>query len=136
MSGNDKETTSLADRLEDLVYTGVGLGVLAVNRAQVARRRLQAEAVDTDLGELGQPLAELADLLRDPERLRSLAATLRDELRLIDDRLDGLEHRVTEILDRVEPDLPAGLRELLGAVRTLTAENAGQVRSMLGLDPQ
>jgi hypothetical protein len=130
---DDEQGPSIADRVEDVLYTVVGLGVLAVNRAQVARRRLQAEWADTDLGDLAAPFSMVTDVLGDPEKVRSILDAARDELQSIDDRLDGVEHRVSAILDRIEPELPPPLAELTSALRNLANDNADRARSLLGL---
>ena len=118
VSENDDDLQPLVNRLEDLFYTGVGLGVLAVNRAQVARRRVQTDANAGGRPDLAAPLTELRDLLGDPQRLRSLLGLVRDELQVIDDRLGGVEHRLTAVLDRLEPELPDALGELVGGLRS------------------
>jgi hypothetical protein len=123
----------MTDRLADLLYTGVGLGIIALNRAQVARRSVgtQLRTDDRD-GPLG-PLDALGDLLADPERARRLLVALREEIARLDDRLDGIEDHLSSIADRIEPDLPVAARELLGVVRSIAGDHAGQLRSVLGL---
>ncbi len=119
----------------DLLYTGVGLGVLAVNRFQVARRDLQKQV---EAGELELPdisfLGDLGELADDPERATRIAAKLRDGLQDLDDRLDGVEHRIGAILADLEPDLPEPLRELSRAFRVVADDHLSQLRAALGLE--
>ena len=133
MSDHDDEPIDPAVAwLTDLLYTGVGLGILAVNKAQVARRDLQKQV---DAEELELPdLSFLRELASDPDRTRRIAVRLRDELRDLDDRLDGIEHRIGSILDGIEPDLPEPLRDLLRAFRTVADDHVSQLRAALGLE--
>lgn len=133
MSDHDDEPTDPAVAwLTDLLYTGVGLGIMAVNKAQVARRDLQkqAEAEGLDLPDL----TFLRELASDPERTRRIATRLRDELQDLDDRLDGIEHRIGSILAGLEPDLPDPLRDLSRAFRSIAVDHVAQVRAALGLE--
>lgn len=117
--------------LTDMLYTGVGLGVLAVNRIQVARRSAQQRLGNSEPVNPG--LAALADILADPERAQVVIAKLREELRDIDERLGGVETRFSGFLERIEPELPDGARELAGALRGLADDHATQIRAVLGL---
>lgn len=133
VSDHDDEPTDPAVAwLTDLLYTGVGLGIMAVNKAQVARRDLQkqAEAEGLDLPDL----TFLRELASDPERTRRIATRLRDELQDLDDRLDGIEHRIGSILAGLEPDLPDPLRDLSRAFRSIAVDHVAQVRAALGLE--
>ena len=118
--------------ITDLLYTGVGLAVLAVNKAQVARRDLQRQVEEEQL-ELPD-LTVLRDLAADPERARRLAMRLRDEFQDLDDRLDGVENRIASIVSGLEPDLPEPLRDVARAVRTVAEDHVSQLRAALGLE--
>ncbi|MEM7285327.1 MAG: hypothetical protein AAF480_03165 [Actinomycetota bacterium] len=128
----DEPTDPAVAWVTDLLYTGVGLGVLAVNRLQVARRDLQKQ-VDADELELPD-LSVLRDFATDPESARRIAAKLRDELQDLDDRLDGIEHRIGSILAGIEPDLPEPLRDVSRAVRIVAEDHVAQLRAVLGLE--
>ena len=121
--------------LTDVLYTGVGLGVLAVNRFQVARRDLQQQirAGEVDVPDLSF-LGDIGDLADDPERASRIAAKLRAGLADLDERLDGVEHRIGAILADVEPDLPEPLRELSRAFRVVADDHLSQLRAALGLE--
>ena len=109
-----------AEWLTDILYTGVGLGILAVNRMQVARRHAQA-----DLAERKSPhgFDGLGGLFDEPEKTRALLTKLRDELQDVDDRLGGVEKHFTGALERLEADLPEGARQLSEAVRSVTDDH-------------
>ena len=114
----------------ELFYTGVGLAVIAVNRAQVARRSVESQVRSSDLG----PGLDFVDsLLYDPDRLKRVVGTLREELSAIDERVDGIEDRLTDLVDRLEPDLPPVAGDLIRAARSVAGDNAAQVRALLGL---
>ena len=133
MSDHDDEPIDPAVAwVTDLLYTGVGLGILAVNKAQVARRDLQkqVEAEELELPDL----SFLRELANDPERTRRIAARLRDEIQDLDDRLDGIENRIGSILASIEPDLPEPLRDVSRAFRTVADEHLTQLRAALGLE--
>lgn len=127
----DNAVNDITTWLTDMLYTGVGLGVLAVNRVQVARRTAQKRLGAAEPVNPG--LAALSDLLADPERARAVIAKLRAELQDIDERLGGVENRFSGFLERIEPDLPDGARELAGALRGITDDHAAQIRAVLGL---
>ena len=129
---DDESIDPAVEWLTDLLYTGVGLGILAVNKAQVARRDLQKQ-VEADELELPD-LSFLRDLANDPERTRRIATRLRDELQDLDDRLDGIEHRIGSILAGIEPDLPEPLRDVSRAFRTVATDHVAQLRASLGLE--
>lgn len=129
---------ALTERLTDLVYTGVGLGVLAVNRAQVARRSAQKQRGSGTGGSRPSTprvpsVSELTGLLTDPEASRLALSRIRDELQRVDDHVMGLEDRLDAVLDRTGHDLPEPTRTLVRALRTLADEQATQVRAVLGL---
>lgn len=133
MSDHDDEPIDPAVAwVTDLLYTGVGLGILAVNKAQVARRDLQkqVEAEELELPDL----SFLRELANDPERTRRIATRLRDEIQDLDDRLDGIENRIGSILASIEPDLPEPLRDVSRAFRTVADEHLTQLRAALGLE--
>lgn len=116
--------------LTELFYTGVGLAVIAVNRAQVARRSVEDQV---RASELGPGLDVLDDLLGDPDRLARLLSILRDEVGRIDERVDGIEDRLGDLLERLEPDLPPVAAETVRALRHLAGEHAPTLRVLLGL---
>lgn len=132
-----------AEWLTDLLYTGVGLGILAINRAQAARRDLEAAVASSDepnpTAEVLRSLLDnpavtgMQELLSDPERTRNLADRLRTEMQDLDDRLDGFENRLAAMLDNIETELPPGAQDATKALRALATEHAAQMRAILGL---
>jgi hypothetical protein len=116
--------------LTELFYTGVGLAVIAVNRAQVARRSVEEQVRSS---ELGPGLEVIDELLADPDRIMRLVSVLRDEVGRIDERVDGIEDRLVELCERLEPDLPPVAAETMRALRHLAGEHAETLRVLLGL---
>jgi hypothetical protein len=133
VAADDETQIPGVDRLRDLLYTGVGLGVLAVNRAQAARRSATAPG-----GALaGTPLADALDRLDsvvgDPAMRDTLLRWLADEVRAVDARLGGMEHHLDAALERLQPQLGDNAAEIVTQVRTALTESAGAVRDALGL---
>ena len=128
---SDDPIQDAAEWLTNLLYTGVGLGILAMNKAQVAKRDLEQHF--SEAGAQAPDLAAIQDILGDPERTARVLERLRVELQDVDDRLDGVEHRFSAALDSLEPDLPPAARDLSQALRGLVNEHASQLRSALGL---
>ncbi len=120
--------------LTEMLYTGVGLGILAVNRFQVARRSAESALQDStfDLG-ANPGIAALSDVLSDPERLDAVLGRFKDEISLLDDRLGGLEEHLSAAMARIEPDLPEAARELTRAAKRLLNEHGSDIRAVLGL---
>ena len=116
--------------MTDILYTGVGLGILAVNRMQVAKRQIQADIAErkssVDLDGIGR-------LFGEPDRARQLFRNLRDEFQDVDDRLGGVNKHSTETLEHLEAGLPEGARQLSEALRSVTDDRATQLRAVLSL---
>lgn len=68
------EDDPLVEGIRDGIYTAVGLGLLAINRVQAARRDLAGQMPD----ELREAFAELADQV--PEDVRNAVADLAQQL--------------------------------------------------------
>ncbi len=132
--GVDESGRDPAELLADLLYTAVGLAILAVNRLQLARRGLQCQLGDGGVAGAATPgLGAVEELFADPERASRLISTVQREIRDLDDRLGGVEQRVAGVLDTIEPDLPESLQGLSKAVRDLATEHGHHIRTLLGL---
>ena len=123
-------SSPIPDKLTDLLYTGVGLGVLAVNKVQVARRDAEKRR---KAGNGSDPLSRVQRAMAHPDAAATVLRRLHTELRDADERMGGIENRITALLDRIEPDLPPPAQELVSALRDLAADNSAQVRAVLGL---
>lgn len=145
---DSSEQEEITAWLTDALYTGVGLGVLAINRIQVARRSAEKTLRDSSTTDAAADpsgdatvadnpaaagMAALSEMLADPDRAAAILERVREELQGIDDRLDGVENRLVEFLDGIEPELPAGARELAAALRSVATDHATQLRAVLGL---
>jgi len=121
--------------LTEMLYTGVGLGILAVNRFQVARRSAESALQDGGIDLTNSPgLAALSEVLSDPARLEEVLGRVKDEIALLDDRLGGLEDHLSAAMGRIEPDLPDAARELTQAATRLLSDHGPDLRALLGLD--
>jgi hypothetical protein len=127
----------LVDSALDALYTSVGLAVLGVNRVQVARRDLAARSARGEApapGDLVTRLLAAGQQLRgDPQAVREAASRLGQELQAIEELVEEVGRRLGAILDQVEPDLPDGVREVVGAARQAAADLGAHYRAVLGL---
>ena len=94
------EDDPLAECIRDGIYTVVGLGLLAVNRVQVARRDLAGQMPD----ELRDAFAGLADQV--PEDVRNAVADLTSHIP------DSLRQALADVVERA-PALADALREFV-----------------------
>ena len=82
--------TDVAEKLKDSIYTAVGLGVLGVQQAQVARRDMQRE-----LAKLAVEVVERVDPVLDdvearlPDELRPVLVKARSAARSVERSLLG-----------------------------------------------
>lgn len=132
VTSKDDVPNEAAERILDLLYTGVGLGVLAVNKAQVARRNATAEGGILEGSSFAASMDELERVVNDPDTVGAVLEWLRQEAQNLDDRLDGIEDRIDEALGRLEPELPDTARQFVSGLRSLAAEQAAQIRASLG----
>jgi hypothetical protein len=106
----DDITDDIGRRVLDVVYVGVGLGVLAFQKAQVRRRELSA-LLDQRVGEG-----------------RTVVRSVEQSLIALDDRAAALEAKVFE---RLEPGLPEPARAVLEQARAAATTVRAQVRERL-----
>jgi hypothetical protein len=106
----DDITDEVGRRLRDAVYVGVGLGVLAFQKAQVRRRELSA-LLEQRVGES-----------------RTVVRSVEQGLIALDDRAVALEAMVFE---RLEPALPAPARAAIEQARAAATTVRAQVRERL-----
>jgi hypothetical protein len=106
----DDIAEEIGRRITDTIYVGVGLGVLAFQRAQVRRRELSAR-LDQRVGES-----------------RTVVRSVEQGLLALDDRAVALEAMVFE---RLEPALPEAARAALEQARAVATTVRAQVRERL-----
>ena len=94
------EDDPLAECIRDGIYTVVGLGLLAVNRVQVARRDLAGQMPD----ELRDAFADLADQV--PEDVRNAVADLTSQIP------DSLRQALADVVEQA-PAIADALREFV-----------------------
>jgi DNA anti-recombination protein RmuC len=112
----------LARVAKDSFYVTVGFGVLAFQRAQVARQDVQ-KALDSQFGDARVNVDErLKDL---EERLEALSEQL-------ESAYETFEQRVEKVLDEAEARMPESARELVRSARSAAKEASGTLRDLVG----
>ena len=108
----------LTKLLKDAVYVTIGLGVIAVQKAQVRRQ------------ELTKQVSSQVDDAK--SQFQSLSKLVEDRVKVVEERLEGVESRFDALLDQLEQQLPEQARELVKQARTAAKEARTQVRSLAG----
>jgi len=108
----------LTARAKDAFYVTVGLGVIAMQRAQVRRQELRKQVS----GQVGDAKSQL----------QSLSKQVEDRVKLVEERLEGVETRVESLLDQLEDRLPEQAREVAKQARTAAKDARTQVRGLVG----
>jgi ElaB/YqjD/DUF883 family membrane-anchored ribosome-binding protein len=108
----------LTKLLKDAFYVTVGLGVIAVQRAQVRRRELRKQVS----GQVDDAKAQL----------QSLTKLFEDRVKTVEERLEGVETRFESLLEQLEERLPEQAREVAKQARTAAKEARTQVRGLVG----
>jgi prefoldin subunit 5 len=101
-------TTDAANRVaKDAFYVGVGLGVIAFQKAQVQR----VELTKTLKGQVGEAKGQI-------DKIATNA--------------DAVEDRFEALLDEIEAKLPEQTREIMQQARVTARDARQQVRSVVG----
>ncbi len=111
------DAPDLSKALRDALYVSVGLGVIAVQKAQVRRRELQKQVS-------GQ-----ADEAR--EQLGSVSTFLEDRVKGVEERMSEVEDRVETLLDELQSRLPDQAGELVKQARATAKDARGQLQSLV-----
>ena len=106
----------LTKLVKDAFYVTVGLGVIAVQRAQVRRHELTKQVS----GNVDDAKSQF----------QSLTKRFDDRVKLVEERLEGVEERFEAVLDQLEEHLPEQARELAQKARAAAKEARTQVRSL------
>jgi ribosome recycling factor len=106
----------LTKLLKDALYVSIGLGVIAVQRAQVRRQELTKQ--------VSGPVEDAKT------QLQSLTKRFDDRVRVVEERLEGVETRFETLLDQLEEHLPEQARDLAKQARTAAKEARTQVRAL------
>ncbi len=110
-----EELTKVA---KDALYVGVGLTVIAFQKAQVQRQELQ-KRLQTQMGDAKSPVAGLSKLVE-------------ERIKLVEERMSGVETRVESLLDQLEGRLPAQAQDVARQARSAAKEARTQVRELVG----
>lgn len=107
----------LTKLLKDALYVSIGLGVIAVQKAQVRRQELSKQVS----GQVDDAKSQL----------QTLTKRFDDRVKLVEERLEGVEARFDALLDQLEEHLPEQARELAQQARTAAKEARSQVQGLV-----
>lgn len=107
---------SLQSHLEEALFVGVGLGLLAVQRAQVRRREL--------LRHLGPRFGDARTVIA------GATGHVERRVKALEERLDDLDERVEAVLDRFETRLPEPARGVAAQARRAARDARTQIRDL------
>ena len=113
---------------KDSFYVTVGFGLLAFQRAQVARQDLR-KALDSQLGDARTNVERLSDTV--DVRLKELEDRLEGVSQQLEAAYETIEERVEKILDDVEERMPETARDLLHSARQAAKEASGTLRDLV-----
>ena len=99
----------LSKLLKDAFYVTIGLGVIAVQRAQVRRQELTKQVSG---------------------HVDGLGKRVDDRVKTVEERLEAVEARFDALLDQLEERLPEQARDLAHQARVAAKEARTQVRGL------
>lgn len=111
------DTEKVAAVVRDAAYLTVGLGVVAVEQAQVRRRKIAARASER--------------MSTSKPRVEALRGTVESRLVRIDAQVDALGARIDSVVDRLEAVLPEQAGLVVGQARDITRVARKQVRGLI-----
>jgi hypothetical protein len=111
----------LTEIAKDVLYVGVGAGVMAFQRAQVQRVEL-TKALEERMAESRRQFADLA---------KAFTTTTGGQFARLDEQAMAIEARVDDVLDALQQRLPKPAAELLDQARTAARTTRTQVRELL-----
>lgn len=97
--------------LRDSLYVGIGLGVIAFQKAQVQRQELRKQ-VEANV-----------------DGARSAAS---DRFKTVEERLEAVEGRIDAVLDDVEQRLPEQARSVMHQAREVARDARAQLATLAG----
>src|SRR5437899_5906016 len=106
----------LTKLFKDAFYVTVGLGVIAVQRAQVRRQELSKQVS----GQVDDAKSQL----------QTLTKRFDERVKVVEERLEGVETRFDAVLDQLEEHLPEQARELAKQARTAAKDARTQMRGL------
>jgi ElaB/YqjD/DUF883 family membrane-anchored ribosome-binding protein len=92
--------------LRDGLYIGIGLGVIAFQKAQVQRQELRKQ-LRSNVG--------------------GARTVVEDRVRTVEERLEAVEHRIDAVLDDVEQRLPEQARTVMHQAREVAKDARTQL---------
>jgi len=124
----EQHMAELGQMLKDAAYVGVGFGVLTFQRAQVRRQEI-TKAIEAQLGDARTGLSQLSGTVED--RVKVLEERLEGVQEQLETALGELEANVEKALDELSDRLPDQARDALGTARTAAREATTQLRSLV-----
>lgn len=118
----------LSQVLRDAAYVGVGFGILTFQRAQVQRQEIK-KLVESQLGDAMGGLTQLSGTVED--RVRLLEERLEGVQEQLETALGELEANLDKALDELSDRLPEHARDALGTARTAARDATTQLRSLV-----
>lgn len=121
--------------LQEALYIGVGLGVIAFQKAQVQRVELTKQ-LKAQLGDAREQVEKIGsssdDLASDARRqVDKLTDSFEGRVKLVEERLEAIESQIEGLLDQIEDKLPEQARALVRSARETAKEARSQVRSLV-----
>lgn len=101
----------ISKTVRDSLYVGIGLGVIAFQKAQVQRQELRKQ-VETNVG--------------------GARSAVEDRVKTIEERLEAVEQRIDGVLDDVEQRLPEQARSVMHQAREVAKDARTQLLSLAG----
>ena len=102
---------------KDALYVGVGLGVIAFQKAQVRRQDLKKT--------LNGQASDAKD------QIDTLSTFVEDRIKVVEERLSEVEDRLAQILDQVELKLPEQAADLVKQARVVAKDARGQLNQLV-----
>lgn len=96
--------------IKDSIYVGIGLGVIAFQKAQVQRQELKKQFT-TNIG--------------------GARETLTDSVKTVEERLEAVEVRIDAVLDDVEQRLPEQARAVMAQAREVAKDARNQLHELV-----
>ncbi|MEJ7585715.1 MAG: hypothetical protein WKF43_16905 [Acidimicrobiales bacterium] len=131
----DINTDDLTRTFRDALYVGVGLGVIAFQKAQVQRVDFTKQ-VKSQLADARQQIEKVNgssdDLVAEARRqIEKISEGFEDRVKMVEERLETIESQFDGILDQIEEKLPETARDLVKQARDTAKEARSHVHSLV-----
>ena len=117
---------NISTLLQDAAYVGVGFGVITFQRAQVQRQEIKKQ-LEAQLGDAKVGFSRLSGTVDD--RVKVLEERLEGVQGQLETVLADIEGNLEKALDELSTRLPEPAREALDSARSAAREASTQLRS-------